>query len=347
MKRIRKILMVTGLAGLLLATAGALWLADWYRGQLEQPLALEEPQRFELESGTGLRSLAREFERRGWVESGRVIEVYARRKGLAGRLQAGEYAVDAGMTPADLVQAMARGEVVQHRLTLPEGWTARRALDAVRNHDELEPPPESVGVNNLVEVLGLEGIEHPEGWFLPDTYFFGSGTDALDVLRRAHRSMNATLEAAWAGRADDLPLEDPYELLILASIVERETGRGDERDRVAAVFVNRLREGMRLQTDPTLLYVQETGVQRLTGAELERDHPYNTYTRAGLPPTPIALPGRAAIEAAARPADTRDFFFVSRNDGSHHFSETYREHREAVIRYQLDGDASRYGRRGR
>ena len=347
MKRIRKIMAVTGVLTLGAIVAAALWLADWYRGQLERPLALEESQRFELQPGTGLRSLSREFERRGWVESARVVEVYARRQGVAGRLQAGEYAVDAGMTPAELVQAMARGDVVRHRLTLPEGWTVRQALAAVRGHDELDPPAESVGVHNLPDVLGLDDIEHPEGWFLPDTYFFGSGTDSLDVLRRAHEAMRATLDAAWAGRSEDLPLEDPYELLILASIVERETGRGDERDRVAAVFVNRLREGMRLQTDPTLLYVQETGVQRLTRAELERDHPYNTYTRPGLPPTPIALPGRAAIEAAARPADTREFFFVSRNDGSHHFSETYREHREAVIRYQLDGDASRYGRRGR
>lgn len=159
--------------------------------------------------------------------------------------------------------------------------------------------------------------------------------------------MRVELDHAWQGRNEDHPVDSPYELLILASIVERETGRGDERDRVAGVFTNRLEQGMRLQTDPTLLYVQEAGVQRLTRTELERDHPYNTYTRAGLPPTPIALPGRAALKAAAQPAATDDLFFVSRGDGSHHFSETYREHREAVIRYQLGGDDSRYGVRSR
>ncbi|ADC71763.1 aminodeoxychorismate lyase [Thioalkalivibrio sp. K90mix] len=327
--------------------AGGWWLADRYHQDLNQPLALDQTERFQLERGQGLRQVSKEFERRGWVEQAWMVELYGRRQGLAPRLQAGEYAVDAGATPRSLLHAMARGEVVQHRLTVPEGWTVAQALRALRQHPEIEGPAESVGVDNLLDALGLEELEHPEGWFLPDTYFFGSGTDALDVLRRAHRAMDATLHSAWESRTEGHPVESPYELLILASIIERETGRGEERDRVAGVFVNRLRRGMLLQTDPTLLYVQEPGVQRLTRAELQRDHPYNTYTRAGLPPTPIALPGRAAIEAAARPAETNDLFFVSRGDGTHHFSETYREHRQAVIRYQLGGDGTRYGIRNR
>lgn len=334
-----------GVLGLfvVLALGAAGWLDTSYQTALKQPLALEKSKRFELSAGQGLRQVSRRLAERGWIESAWVLELYGRRHGLAPRLQAGEYAVTPGMSARDLVHAMARGEVVQHRITFPEGWTVRQALTALREHPELVGPRESVGVHNLVEVLGLEEIEHPEGWFLPDTYFFGSDTEALAVLNRAHQAMRVELDRAWQDRHEDHPVDSPYELLILASIVERETGRGDERDRVAGVFANRLERGMRLQTDPTLLYVQETGVQRLTRTELERDHPYNTYTRAGLPPTPIALPGRAALEAAAQPAATDDLFFVSRGDGSHHFSETYREHREAVIRYQLDGDASRYG----
>jgi len=336
------------LAFSVLLVGAALWMADRYQASLNQPLGLEQAERFTLSPGKGLRQLSREFAERGWVEHAWMVELYGRRHGLAQRLQAGEYALDAGTTPRDLLHAMGRGEVVQHRLTVPEGWTVAQTLRAIRQHPELDPPSEAVGMDNLLEALGLEAQEHPEGWFLPSTYFFGSGTDGLEILRRAHEAMQATLQAAWENRIEDHPVDSPYELLILASIIERETGRGDERERVAGVFVNRLRQGMRLQTDPTLLYVQEPGVQRLTRAELQRDHPYNTYTRAGLPPTPIALPGRAAIEAAARPADTRDLFFVSRGDGSHHFSETYREHREAVIRYQLGGDGSRYGiRNGR
>ncbi|WP_038054685.1 endolytic transglycosylase MltG [Thioalkalivibrio sp. ALJ1] len=330
-----------------LALGASWWLSEHYRAQLNAPVELEMAERFELASGQGLRQVSRRFTERGWVESAWALELYGRRQGIAPRLQAGEYAVTPGMTPRDLIHAMARGDVVQHRLTIPEGWTVRQALAALRSHPELVGPPESVGVHNLLEVLELDDLEHPEGWFLPDTYFFGSATDALTVLQRAHRSMRMQLERAWEDRIEDHPVESPYDLLILASIIERETGRGDERDRVAGVFVNRLQRGMRLQTDPTLLYVQEPGVQRLTRAELDRDHPYNTYTRAGLPPTPIALPGRAALQAAARPAETDDLFFVSRGDGSHHFSETYREHREAVIRYQLGGDGTRYGIRNR
>ena len=342
MKRLSGIVLLVVVA---LAAAALGWAADRYRANLDTPLALNQTDHFVLERGKGLRQVGQALAQRGWVEDAWAVELYGRRHNLDARLQAGEYPVHPGTSVRELLHAMARGEVVQYRITFPEGWGVAEMLRAVRRHPELRPPPESVGVHNLVDVLGLEDIEHPEGWFLPDTYFFARGSDALDVLRRAHGAMQAALAQAWAGRIDDHPVANEYELLILASIVERETGRGDERDRVAGVFVNRLRRGMRLQTDPTLLYVQETGVQRLTRAELERDHPYNTYTRAGLPPTPIALPGRAALEAAARPARTDDLFFVSRGDGSHHFSETYREHREAVIRYQLGGNADRYGRR--
>jgi len=203
---------------------------------------------------------------------------------------------------------------------------------------------EPVDPEQLMAMLGRPEM-HPEGWFLPDTYIFSRDTPAERIIRMAHEAMERALERAWEDRAGEHPLESPYELLILASIVEKETGQAAERDLVAGVFVNRLRRGMRLQTDPTLLYPLGPDVTRLTRAELQRDHPYNTYTRDGLPPTPIALPGQASIIAAARPAETDALFFVSRKDGTHQFSRTYAEHRAAVIKYQLNGDASRYGRR--
>jgi UPF0755 protein len=232
--------------------------------------------------------------------------------------------------------------VVRHRLTVPEGWTARQFLEAVQAHPALQPLPESTDLQTVMAELGKPEM-HPEGWFLPDTYLFRRDTPALQVLRMAHEGLNTVLDEAWAGRVEGHPAQTPYELLILASIVEKETGQAGERGLVAGVFANRLRQGMRLQTDPTLLYALDPGATRLSRAELRRDHPYNTYTRDGLPPTPIALPGRASIRAAANPAETDALFFVSRNDGTHQFSRTYSEHRAAVIKYQLGGDASRYG----
>ncbi|MFO8003529.1 endolytic transglycosylase MltG [Thioalkalivibrio sp.] len=327
---------------LIAVTLAGAHLVSTYQKQVFQPMGLERDEILLVQPGQGFRQINREFVDRGWVRHPWMLELHARYHGLAGRLQAGEYAVPADMTLARLLDNMARGVVVRHGLTIPEGWTARQFLEAVQAHPALQPMPEPADLDTVMAELGKPDM-HPEGWFLPDTYVFSRGTAAIQVLNRAHEAMGQELEATWATRVEDHPLQTPYELLILASIIEKETGRAEERGLVAGVFVNRLRRGMRLQTDPTLLYALEPGATRLTRAELRRDHPYNTYTRDGLPPTPIALPGQASIRAAANPAETEALFFVSRNDGTHAFSKTYAEHRAAVIKYQLGGDASRYG----
>lgn len=327
---------------LIVATIAGAHLVSTYQKQVFQPLGLERDEILVVRPGQGFRQINRELVDRGWVRHPWMVEIHARHQGIAGRLQAGEYEVSADMTLARLLDNMARGVVVRHKLTAPEGWTARQFLEAVQAHPALRPMPEPADLEAVMAELGKPDM-HPEGWFLPDTYVFSRDTPAIQVLKMAHEALNRQLEQAWAARVEDHPLETPYELLTLASIIEKETGQAEERGLVAGVFVNRVRRGMRLQTDPTLLYALEPGATRLTRAELRRDHPYNTYTRDGLPPTPIALPGLASIRAAANPAETEALFFVSRKDGTHAFSKTYAEHRAAVIKYQLGGDASRYG----
>jgi UPF0755 protein len=324
------------------ATLAGAHVATTYQKQMFEPLDLEAGETFVIAPGRGFRQIVGDLGERGWVRHPWMLEAYARYHGIAGRLQAGEYEVPADISLARLLDNMQRGLVVRHRLTVPEGWTARQFLEAVQAHPALQPLPESTDLQTVMAELGKPEM-HPEGWFLPDTYLFRRDTPALQVLRMAHEGLNTVLDEAWAGRVEGHPAQTPYELLILASIVEKETGQAGERGLVAGVFANRLRQGMRLQTDPTLLYALDPGATRLSRAELRRDHPYNTYTRDGLPPTPIALPGRASIRAAANPAETDALFFVSRNDGTHQFSRTYSEHRAAVIKYQLGGDASRYG----
>lgn len=330
---------------LLLAIVAAVLVAHGlsvYHAEVEEPLILERTEIMVVQPGQGSRQIIEEFAERGWVRYPRLVEAHTRYHGIAGRLQAGEYEVPPGISISALLDNMYRGVVIRHRLTVPEGWTALQFLSAVEAHPQLRPFEEPTDLETLMTRLGHEDL-HPEGWFLPDTYVFHRDTPAMQVVRIAHEAMVQALDEAWESRIEDHPVASPYELLILASIVEKETGQAEERGLVAGVFVNRLRKGMRLQTDPTLLYAQEPGTTRLTRAELRRDHPYNTYTRAGLPPTPIALPGRASLMAAAHPADTDALFFVSRNDGTHVFSKTYAEHRAAVILHQLGGDASRYG----
>lgn len=330
---------------LLLAIVAAILVAHGlsvYHAEVEEPLAMESTEIVVVQPGQGSRQIIEEFAERGWVRYPRLVEAYTRYHGIAGRLQAGEYEVPPGISISALLDNMYRGVVIRHRLTVPEGWTALQFLSAVEAHPQLRPFEEPTDLETLMARLGHEDL-HPEGWFLPDTYVFHRDTPALQVARIAHEAMAQALDEAWESRIEEHPVASPDELLILASIVEKETGQAEERGLVAGVFVNRLRKGMRLQTDPTLLYAQEPGTTRLTRAELRRDHPYNTYTRAGLPPTPIALPGRASLMAAAHPADTDALFFVSRNDGTHVFSKTYAEHRAAVILHQLGGDASRYG----
>lgn len=256
--------------------------------------------------------------------------------GIAQKLHAGEYRLEPGLTPRGLLRRMARGEVVQYRFTLVEGWDFRQLKAALQARSDLQNTLQGLSDAEIMRRIDAAAPSSPEGRFLPETYAYTRGARDIDLLRRAYRDMQTALEAAWAQRDRNGPLRTPEQLLILASIVEKETGRADERPRIAGVFARRLEKGMRLQTDPTVIYgLGETFDGNLTRRHLETDTPYNTYLRAGLPPTPIAMPGKDALHASARPADGDALYFVARGDGSHHFSANLAEHLAAVSKYQL------------
>ena len=281
--------------------------------------------------GTSYSGLVRELERLGLAQPDWQWRLFGRLH--APGVQAGEYRIPAASSVAALMQQLERGETRDHRLTIIEGWTLNRLRAELANDPRLVNRGHDLSEAELMEGLGCTGC-FGEGRFLPETYFFTRGSSDLDILRRAYRAMEEALAAAWSGRGQDLPLASPEELLVLASIIERETGQAAERSEVAGVFVRRLQRGMRLQTDPTVMYgLGDDFDRRLRRVHLRTDHPWNTYTRHGLPPTPIALPGRDSLQAAARPAEGTALYFVSRGDGTHQFSDTLTEHNAAVNRY--------------
>lgn len=319
---------------LLLAVAAAA-VGDDARRQLAAPMTLEGSQRTDVVRGTSLRAVLSDWRARGWFSNPRqfwYLQLYARFDGSAARIKAGQYRLSPGITPLEALGLLTTGRVVQYSLTIVEGWRFQELLRAVQAHPEIEQTADGA---DLMAALG-DPQGHPEGRFLPETYQFPGGTSDVQFLRRAYAAMQRTLEAEWAGRAPDLPYESPEEALTMASIIERETGAAHERGEIAGVFVRRLRLGMRLQTDPTVIYgLGDAFDGNLRRRDLLTDGPYNTYMRAGLPPTPICLPGRAAIHAALHPADGDALYFVSRRDGTHQFSATLEEHNAAVRRYQL------------
>ncbi len=329
--RLGALLLVT-----LLVVAG---LLTWhYRDFLATPLALDaEGQVIELPRGAGLRRISDDLATRGIIDSPDLLVLHGRLSGLDTALKAGEYRLEPGLTPRGLLDLFANGQVMLHSLTLVEGWTFAQALAAVRAKPELTATLEGLDPATVMARLDLEG-QHPEGRFFPDTYHFPRGTTDLEFLRRAYETMQEVLERAWTMRAEGLPYDDPYLALVLASIVEKETSVPDERAEVAGVFVRRLHKGMRLQADPTVIYGLGEGFDgNLRRRDLRADTPYNTYTRHGLPPTPIALPGRGAIEAVLNPAEGKALYFVATGDGRHVFAETLAEHEANVRRYQLKG----------
>jgi UPF0755 protein len=330
-----------------LALAGiAAWLGwrHYERQWLHAPVAaLTAPVIFEVPPGASLGAVARELETAGLLDRPRIWLRHGIRAGLATRIQAGEYRLVPGTTPATLLDQFVAGDVVLHTLTVPEGWTFRQALEILQSH-----PRVHVELANLAdaEVLARLGIreKHPEGLFFPDTYRFARGTSDGALLLQAHARLERELRDAWMKRAPDLPLGSAYEALILASLVEKETAAADERPLIAGVFVNRLRKGMRLQTDPSVIYgLGERFDGDLRRRDLVADTPYNSYTRSGLPPTPIALVGRQALDAATRPATTRSLYFVAtgRGDGRHYFAETLAEHNANVERHLANLRAGR------
>jgi len=295
------------------------------------------PLQFDLKPGSSLRAAAREMERAGVLREPERFVLMARLLGEARSIKAGNYEVSEPVTPYRLLQKIVLGEVTQATITFVEGWTFRDIRKILDEHTDVAHATRGLTDEEVLQRLGIEDAS-PEGLFFPDTYHFARGNSDLRVLRRAHRLMQSHLEAQWAARAPELPLATPYEALILASIVEKETGREEERPLVAAVFVNRLRKGMLLQADPTVIYgLGETFDGNLRTRDLVADVPYNTYTRAGLPPTPIAMPGLASLAATLNPPASDVLYFVSRGDGSSHFSRTLGEHERAVTKYQRSG----------
>ncbi len=327
-----------GLAVLSLLVAAGAWLGwrQYERGWLDQPIeALTETALFEVPAGASLTAVAEALGREGLLPHAGAWVRYAKREGLATRIKAGEYELQPGTTPAGLLDQFVAGRVRLYSLTIPEGWTFRQALAAIQSHASVRAELKGLGGEELMKRLGLGG-SHPEGQFFPDTYHFPRGATDSEILLQAHARMRNVLATAWAGRADGLPFDSPDEALALASLVEKETGAADERGLIAGVFVNRLRKGMRLQTDPAVIYGMGDAFDgNLRRRDLLADTPYNTYTRAGLPPTPIALPGREAIAAAVRPARTDALYFVATGlgDGRHFFATSLVAHNANVQRH--------------
>lgn len=324
-----------GLA-LLLVGVAALVVWRWYERPLRVPAERVEVR---IERGATARGVARALQEAGIGVRTEAFIAVARATGATQSLRAGRYEITRGMTLHQLIDKLRRGEVLRERLTVVEGWTFRDLRVALAAQPELRPDSAKLSDAALLAAVGATET-HPEGLFAPDTYVFDPGSSDLEVLRAAYRMQQVRLQQAWEARDPALPYRTPYEALIMASIVEKETGQASERPLIAGVFVNRLRRGMLLQTDPTVIYgLGESFDGNLRKKDLLTDGPYNTYTRGGLPPTPIALPGRAAIEAALNPAQTDALYFVARGDGTSEFSRTLAEHNRAVVRYQLGGRA--------
>jgi len=327
--RFLRILLSLAIPGAVAAGAYGVWYA------FTPVPAAALPVEFEVPTGSGLRATARLLEKAGLEVRPLQFEILARATGRAGAIKAGNYEITAPTSPAELLDKLTRGAVMQADLRIIEGWSFSQLRAALDASPFLRHDTEGLSEAELLERVGASE-RHPEGLFFPDTYLFARGSSDVAVLRRAYHAMQRHLAEEWAQRAADVPFKTPYEALVMASIVEKETGRAQERDQIAGVLVNRLRIGMALQADPTVIY----GLGRefdgnLKRAHLNADGPYNTYTRPGLPPTPIALPGLASLRAALRPAQTKALYYVSRGDGSSQFSRNLEEHNRAVSKYQL------------
>ena len=308
--------------------AAAVW---WANAPIELRDASVE---FRISSGSSLRSAASQMREAGVAINPDLLALLARWRGVATTIKAGSYAVNRGITPEQLLAKLARGDVTQGESTLVDGWTFAQWRARLDQHPDLKHETRDLAEAEIAARLGIEG-GRIDGWLFPDTYLFDKQSSDLELFARAHRAMRKKLDGAWSERDQGLPYRNPYEALIMASIIEKETGRADDRVLVAAVFVNRLRKGMLLQTDPTVIYgLGEKFDGNLRKRDLQADTPYNTYTRSGLPPSPIAMPGTAAIQAALHPADSDALYFVARGDGSSQLSKTLDEHNKAVSKYQ-------------
>ncbi|MCP5208962.1 MAG: endolytic transglycosylase MltG [Hahellaceae bacterium] len=321
-----------------LSAIGITAMASFKISQMQsETLPLSLPLYIDIEKGESVNSLASRLEAMGIVDSAFWIKLLVRFDYISPAIKAGEYVVDSPVTLIDLFSVFATGDVVHYQITFPEGWTLQQVVQELSRHPKLEQTITDENVKDIPEKLGVTGSA--EGWIFPDTYRYIKGDQDISILRRAREVMQKTLTVAWEGRSlSNLSsaIETPYDALILASLIERETSVGAERGTISSVFHNRLNVGMKLQTDPTVIYaLGEAYDGNIRRSDLRVDSPYNTYRYRGLPPTPIAMPGKDSILAALNPAQTKYIFFVAKGDGHHQFSETLQEHNRAVQNYQI------------
>lgn len=313
------------------AAATALYAYQQAQAALTAPFAVEQPIELEIKQGQSLRKLMTQWQQNGWVSSELWLRLSLKMKPELGAIKAGNYQINQGEQVAQVLEKLSRGDVMQFSVTLVEGGTVAQWLQQLAQHPRINATIDSPKA--LATALGIEQ-DNPEGWFYPDTYAFNNGATDLSVMQRAYATMKAKLDQSWQQRFDKLPLKDAYDLLILASIIEKETAVAAERGQVASVFVNRLNRKMRLQTDPTVIYgLGDSYAGDITRKHLRDYTPYNTYRIDGLTPTPIANPSEASLLAAAQPETTDYLYFVANGEGGHTFSKTLTEHNRAVRRY--------------
>jgi UPF0755 protein len=334
MKLMRALVVASAVVVAAVASAAAWWL--------NRPLELAaDSVEVSIELGTAPREIAFAWVQAGVQSSPIFLYEWFRWSGQARKIRAGSYEIGRGVTPIALLNKMVRGDESVAAVRLIEGWTFRQFRAELAKAEALKPTTAAMTDEQIMQALGAPGVQ-PEGRFSPDTYNYSKGSSDIAVLKRAFQAMQKRLDAAWRDRTPDTPLRSPNDALVLASIVEKETGVGADRGRVAGVFVNRLRLGMPLQTDPTVIYgLGENFDGNLRKRDLQADTPYNTYVRLGLPPTPIAMPGKAALLAAVRPDPTKALYFVARGDGSSEFSETLADHNRAVNAFQRNGQRNK------
>jgi UPF0755 protein len=326
---------------ILLVVAGVLGAGGWllgYRTFTHTPLVIpQEGMPLEILPGNTFTSVAKHLKKQGGLANTNYFLFMVRLHAKGKQLKSGEYLIAPGTTPPQLLQQLGEGRVRQHAITLVEGWNFHQVMNALMANPDLKHTLLGLDDAQIMNAIGYPGV-HPEGRFFPDTYHFPRGLSDVEFLRRAYRAMEERLAYEWAQRDAGLPLKNSYEALILASIVEKETGQPSERAKIAGVFVRRLEIGMRLQTDPTVIYgLGESFDGNLRRRDLEGDSPYNTYRIKGLPPTPIAMPGGESLHAALHPAPGKALYFVAKGNGEHYFSATLEEHNRAVAEFQLKG----------
>jgi len=333
-KFVQRLIVWSILAAILGVAILVFQLLSFQHGNIALP---QQPTIFLIKSGSNIKSIAQDLSMQKIIDDPWLFILLAKVKGVETRVRAGEYEIKTEMTPEELLEKFTQGSAIQYSFTVIEGWSFRQMLAAIADDPIIEYTLGDKSDEEIMDLLGYPG-EHPEGLFFPDTYRFPKGTSDVDFLRRAYQVMQKHLVREWSQRDSGLPLQSSYDALILASIIEKETGAGFERPLISGVFIQRLKKKMRLQTDPTIIYgLGENFDGDIRFRDLKKDTPYNTYLHAGLTPTPIALPGLDAIRAALHPAKTEALYFVSKGDGTHHFSATLEEHNSAVKRYQLKG----------